>query len=263
MEADSWKKAGRHRRRGMISAGPFFELHLRDAVELMKAIPDSSVDLIFTDPPYESLEKHRSIGTTTRLKQSKASSNKWFTIFPNARFDEFFAEAFRVLRKNSHLYVMCDSETMFAAKPAGERAGFKHWKPVIWDKVKIGMGYHYRARYEVILFFEKGKRKLNDLSVPDVISVPRVANGYPAEKPVALAHTFVRQSSNISDLVLDPFAGSGSTGVAALQLGRNFIGGDICEEAIDIAHGRLRAIGYEGCILKNDLSLVRSLSRTG
>ncbi|WP_366944968.1 hypothetical protein, partial [uncultured Bradyrhizobium sp.] len=47
------------------------------------------------------------------------------------------------------------------AKPFGEQAGFKFWKPIVWDKVQIGMGYHYRCRYEFVLFFEKGKRRLN------------------------------------------------------------------------------------------------------
>lgn len=76
---------------------------------------------------------------------------------------------------------------MFAAKPAGECAGFKFWKPLIWDKERIGMGYHYRARYDVILFFEKGEHKLNNLSISDVIEVPRVRNGYPTEKPVSVS----------------------------------------------------------------------------
>ena len=62
---------------------------------------------------------------------------------------------------------------MFVAKPEAESAGFKFWKPLVWDKRTIGMGYHYRARYEFILFFEKGKRRLNDLGIADVISVPR------------------------------------------------------------------------------------------
>ncbi|MEY4510838.1 MAG: hypothetical protein RLZZ450_2960 [Pseudomonadota bacterium] len=78
---------------------------------------------------------------------------------------------------------------MFVAKPAGERAGFRFWKPLVWDKKQIGMGYHYRSRYEFVLFFEKGKRKLNDLGVADVIEAPRVHRGCPTEKPVALSDT--------------------------------------------------------------------------
>ena len=131
-------------------------------------------------PAYESLEKHRAIGTTTRLKHSKASSNDWFKIFPNARFARAVPEVYRVLKPDTHFYLFCDAETMFVAKPEAEQAGFKFWKPLVWDKRTIGMGYHYRARYELILFFEKGKRRLNDLGVADVIAVaadPRRLSG--------------------------------------------------------------------------------------
>ncbi|WP_162810241.1 DNA-methyltransferase, partial [Vibrio cholerae] len=134
-----------------------------DAVRWLSTLADASVDLIVTDPPYESLEKHRNVGTTTRLKVSKSSSNQWFEIFPNERFESLLREVYRVLKKNSHFYLFCDQETMFVIKPIAEKVGFKFWKPIVWDKVSIGMGYHYRSRHEYILFFEKGKRKLNDL----------------------------------------------------------------------------------------------------
>src|SRR5262245_14591296 len=201
-----------------------FELAEHDAVEWLRALKAASVDLVITDPPYESLEKHRAVGTTTRLRHSKASSNDWFTIFPNARFGELFTEIYRVLKKNAHFYLFCDPETMFVAKPIAEASGFKFWKPLIWDKRKIGMGYHYRARYECILFFEKGKRRLADLAVPDIIEVPRIHNGYPTEKPAEVADVLVRQSSNPDDLIVDPFMGSAAFGVAAIRAGRNFAG---------------------------------------
>lgn len=132
-----------------------FALHQADAVEWLHQLPDASVDLAITDPAYESLEKHRKIGTTTRLKQSKASSNAWFPIFKNDRFPALLAELYRVLKKNTHLYIFCDQETMFVIKPMAEEAGFRFWKPIVWDKLKIGMGYHYRARYEFILFLRR------------------------------------------------------------------------------------------------------------
>ena len=125
--------------RTLVSA-PLFELSVLDAVEWLRAQPAESIDLIVTDPAYESLEKHRAVGTTTRLKHSKASSNDWFTVFPNARFGELFAEAFRVLKRNTHLYLFCDAETMFVAKPEAEAAGFHFWKPLVWDKQAIGRG---------------------------------------------------------------------------------------------------------------------------
>src|SRR6476619_561025 len=220
-----------------------FDLCAQDAVVWLRALPSESVDVAVTDPAYESLEKHRAIGTTTRLKHSKASSNDWFKIFPNARFGELFRELYRVLRNDSHFYLLCDAETMFVVKPEAEQAGFRFWKPLVWDKCTIGMGYHYRARYEFILFFEKGKRRLNDLGVADIISVPRIRGGYPAEKPSAVAEVLVRQSSEAGQVVVDPFMGSGSVGVAAARLGRRFLGNDLNPEAVRIAALRLREFG--------------------
>jgi site-specific DNA-methyltransferase (adenine-specific) len=226
---------------------PRFQLTQGDAVAWLRALPPGSVDLVITDPPYESLEKHRAIGTTTRLKHSKASSNDWFSIFPNSRFPELFAEVYRVLKDDSHFYLFCDPETMFVAKPLGEAAGFKFWKPLIWKKNAIGMGYHYRALYECILFFEKGKRKLNNLGIADVIDAKRVNGGYPAEKPAELSEVLIKQSTELGQLVIDPFMGSGSAGVAAIRNGRNFLGNDLCTEAVDITRDRLvEAGGHAG-----------------
>ena len=222
---------------------PAFDLSCRDAVEWLQQLPSESVDLLVTDPAYESLEKHRAIGTTTRLKHSKASSNDWFRVFPNARFAELFAEVFRVLRRDTHFYLLCDAETMFVAKPEAERVGFRFWKPLVWDKKSIGMGYHYRARYEFILFFEKGKRRLADLGIADVITVPRVHRGYPAEKPPAVSEVLIAQSSLPGEVVVDPFMGSGSVGVAALRLGRRFRGTDVNPEAVRLTADRLAKFG--------------------
>jgi site-specific DNA-methyltransferase (adenine-specific) len=218
-----------------------FQLHQQDAVDWLRSLPDASIDLIVTDPPYESLEKHRRIGTTTRLKNSKSSSNTWFQIFPNDRFEVLLTECYRVLKNHRHFYLFCDAETMFVVKPIAESVGFRFWKPIVWDKQKIGMGYHYRSRYEMILFFEKGKRKLNDLSIADVIECPRIFRGYPTEKPVPVSEILIRQSTQPREVVIDPFMGSGTVGLAALQQGRSFLGNDICAEAVMISQQRLAA----------------------
>lgn len=216
-----------------------FKLNQMDAVDYLKSLDDGSVDLMITDPAYESLEKHRKVGTTTRLKVSKSSNNQWFEIFPNSRFEELFAEVFRVLKKNSHFYLFCDQETAFYVKPIAEMSGFKFWKPLIWDKQRIGMGYHYRARYEFILFFEKGKRKLSDLSIPDVLTCPRILKGYPTEKPVSLMEILIKQSSITSEIICDPFMGAGPVGEAALRNGRLFLGNDLSSDAYSLAMTRL------------------------
>ncbi len=225
-------------------------LEQQDALEWLAGLPDTSVDLIVTDPPYESLEKHRAKGTTTRLKHSKASSNDWFEIFPNVRFAALFSQLYRVLRNDRHFYLVCDAETMFVAKPLAEQAGFKFWKPIVWDKKRIGMGYHYRARYEFILFFEKGKRRLNDLGIADILEFPRLTGPqfYPTEKPVDLLKILISQSSQEGEVVIDPFMGSGSTGVAAQQLARQFSGCDLSSNSLDIARSRLDKTSRESLL---------------
>jgi DNA modification methylase len=140
-----------------------FQLTRGDAVAWLRTLPDESIDLVVTDPPYESLEKHRAIGTTTRLKHSKASSNDWFEIFPNARFEELFGEIYRVLKKNTHFYLFCDPETMFVAKPLGEKAGFKFWKPLIWDKC-LGP--------DTLVWTERGAIRIADIEAGDRVALP-------------------------------------------------------------------------------------------
>lgn len=230
---------------GSLFARSFEPFACMDAIDWLRTHDDETVDLIATDPAYESLEKHRARGTTTRLKRSAASSNEWFPIFPNARFPEFFRECYRVLKKNAHLYVLCDEDTMWVARPLGEAAGFKYWKSLIWVKTakdgtpNPGMGYHWRNTTERILFFEKGSRPLNHRGPGDVIHAPRVRKGYPTEKPLEVVRPLIENSSALGELVLDPFMGSGSTGEAAVRAGRRFAGCDIKQSAVVLARARV------------------------
>lgn len=202
-----------------------------DAVAWLKSLPQNSVDLFVTDPAYESLEKHRK-GDAARLKN-------WFEIFPDTRYPELFAEMFRVLKNNRHAYVFCDPSTAFVIKPIAEAAGFKFWKPLVWDKIHIGMGYHYRSRYEFVMFFEKGKRSLSDLSIADVIDCKRIRGGYPTEKPPEVSQLLIEQSTFTGEIVADPFMGSGSVALAARECQRIFWGTDISEIARKMTARRL------------------------
>jgi len=134
-----------------------------DAVAFLSRLGTGSVDLVVTDPPYESLEKHRAVGTTTRLSHSKSSSNDWFTVFPNVRFRELFDQVHRVLVKNAHFYLFCDQETAFVAKPIGEAAGFKFWKPIIWDKCLAP---------ETLVWTTAGVRPVGELAPGDRVVTP-------------------------------------------------------------------------------------------
>lgn len=236
---------------------PPWSLHHGDCIEWLASFAVESVDLVVTDPAYESLEKHRAKGTTTRLKASDASSNQWFPIFGNERFPDLFRQLYRVLKKGTHCYVLCDQETMFVVKDIAPRAGFEWKKFLVWDKVKPGMGYNYRACHEVICFLSKGKRNgegygcLNDNKTVDVLRCEEIeergailsherVTGYPTEKPVGLLQDLIRMSSRPNELVIDPFTGSGSTGQAALLQGRRFAGCDVSSTAIELSTRKLR-----------------------
>ena len=220
---------------------PRFTLFLKDTFEWLKSLPDASVDLVVTDPAYISLEKHRAKGTTTRLKVSKGSSNEWFETIGNDRLPELLHELYRVLRPDRHCYIFTDPETLFHLKPAANAAGFEFRRLIVWDKVLIGMGYGYRRRTEFVLFLLKGKRQVADRGISDLLPCKRVSNGYPTEKPVELLEIFIKQSAKPGELVIDPFLGSGSTGVAALRNGCRFAGCDISPKSIATAMPRLIA----------------------
>lgn len=207
-----------------------------DAMRWLELLPPESVDLVITDPPYESLEKHRAKGTTTRLV------NDWFPTISNDLYPRLMSLMYGALRSHSHCYIFCDQETAFHLHPAGIAAGFTFWKPLIWDKVAMGMGYHYRARYELIMFFEKGSRQLTDRTMPDVLRAKRVYHThrlYPTEKPVPLMDMLVRQSARAGEVVMDPFMGSGASLLAAQRRGCQVWGCDLEQRAVDITKQRL------------------------
>jgi site-specific DNA-methyltransferase (adenine-specific) len=236
------------------------EIHEIDAIKLAGQLPNESVDLIIIDPAYESLEKWRKMGTTTRLKKSKSSSNEWFEIFKNENYSKLFGHLYRVLKPGSFLYMFCDEETRDVVtcgySPQTQtgwdglpliNAGFKYWKAIVWDKQVAGLGYHFRAQHEFILMAEKvvkkGKhRKLNTNKSGDVLSCKRLKGKqyYPTEKPPALIWTLINESSNKEDVVLDCFSGSGIVGQLCQRMGRYFILGDInAKESIRRIEGKI------------------------
>lgn len=264
--------------------GPLGSLYQIDALEFLKGIESESVDLCVTDPAYESLEKHRATGTTTRLSQSKSSSNAWFDIFPDTRYPALFKELYRVLKPRTHAYIFCDETTSDVLKPIVRAQGFWVWKTLPWVKTtkhvpkellkdlasftpeqivdkltRTGMGYHWRASNERILFLEKrstrqswprlkptGKgRRLNDLSKKDVLYGAPVGDAYPTEKPVSVIEQLIENSSDPGDTVIDMFAGSGATGEAAANLERRFILGDTSDRSMEHILNRLREHFYE------------------
>jgi site-specific DNA-methyltransferase (adenine-specific) len=113
---------------------------------------------------------------------------------------------------------------------------------VAWDKQHFGMGTNYRSQHELIIYAEKGGATFPSHNVGNVIRCPREkAENHPTEKPVALLSTIVSASTRPEEIVIDPFMGSGGTGVACAKLGRKFIGIEFDERHFQTACRRIEA----------------------
>lgn len=211
-----------------------------DAWDAVKQIPSGSVDALVTDPPYPWLDEILQIHTTTRRRM------RW--TFDKRDIDmDLGLELYRVLKEGAHAFFFVPAETSVTRKHVEsfihllESCGFVFNKRFIWDRMRLGMGYNGRCRYEGILFMSKGtRRKPFDLSVPDVLGVkavdPRVRK-HPTEKPVGLLEKLVAFCTRTGETILDCFAGACTTGMAALNLGRNSIMIEKSEELLERALG--------------------------
>jgi site-specific DNA-methyltransferase (adenine-specific) len=207
------------------------KIYQKDAIEFLEELPDATADVIVTDPPYWTLDRWRNVGTTTRLgghhKKDEQREEMFFETIDRDYLWTLFLELDRVLKLDGHLYIFCDDivQPILSnwVREAQDEHRFGECHTLIWDKVNMGMGYHYRRRYECILFAWREprdgvrgfqKRKLRDLGIADVFQYKRVTNAYPTEKPASLIQELVTQSARSGDTILDPFCGSGVLGAA-------------------------------------------------
>lgn len=222
----------------------FCTIHHADSLAVLEQMPQQTFDCIITDPPYWTLDKWRNMGTTTRLGGNVDADKQsgWFkTIDPQDLWEVVF-QIRRLLKMNCHAYVMSDGQALRELLGYAIEAGFTNYKPIVWDKVNQGMGYHYRCRHEFFVMLDNGKnRKLNSLSTPDIWEVPMIRGGYPTEKPVELMEIPISHSTAPGEVVFDPFMGGGSVLIAARRLGRKAVGVDISEEACELAAKRIQA----------------------
>jgi site-specific DNA-methyltransferase (adenine-specific) len=231
-----------------LSSGPgfgMFEIRTQDCIDFLRGMPDASVDLIVTDPAYSGMNRHMKFGHGRIVGHyGKPDNERWFHEFSDDpdTYALFLRECHRVLRQDRHIYIMFDSFSMLSLG-ALVRESFEVKGVVVWDKVHLGMGHYFRRRHEQIVFASKGKRKVSRRDLPDVWAIPRIHRAaYPTQKPAKLFELMVRASAEPGFLVCDPFCGSGSSGVAAVRGGCDFIGADIDPRAVQLSRERLAAL---------------------
>ncbi len=216
-----------------------------DCMRFLASLPDGSVDVVTTDPAYSGMNQHMSFGHGRIVgRYSDEANQRWFTEFRDDpdTFLAFLRECHRVMNDGGHIYVMFDSFTLLSLGHL-MRDVFAVKNLIVWDKVNLGMGHYFRRRHETIVFATKGHRRLSRRDLADVWALKRIHRGvYPTQKPVALFSRMLAGSATPGMTVCDPFAGSGSSAVAALLAGCNAVAADIDPRAVRIASERCAAV---------------------
>ncbi len=211
----------------------YINLMQGDCLELIKDIPSESIDLILTDPPY-------CIGTTSNGKQGNYTDNNLIKPF----FDILFSEYKRVLKQTAALYINTDWRTYPFLYPILQKY-FDVRNLIVWDYEWIKAGAHYRFSHEFIIYciMPECKRKFS-ASERDVWRIKPINftdknKLHNAQKPIELCEKAILNSTEEGMTVLDTFMGSGTTGVACVNTGRDFIGMELSEQYFEIAKQRI------------------------
>lgn len=236
-------------------------IYNRDCLEGLKELPDESIDLLVTDCPYRLIgggvstsdnAMHGILGRGAK----KSIAEKWIKnekqhelaksgkLFDNndIEFSQWLPEVYRVLKPKTHAYIMINGRNLKELQQEAENVGFKFQNLLVWEKNNSVSNKFYMLQSEFILMLRKGgERWINEMGTSNIIKCPNIIGNknHPTEKPVPLMEVLIRNSSNPEDIVLDPFAGSGSTLLAARKLNRHFIGYEIDKEYYDVINQRL------------------------
>lgn len=228
-----------------------------DMRDVLATIADESIDMICTDPPCGHKQNNDDLmsrreyalgiakkGEKIRQRQTIANDGEE----ADGLVKRLFAESARILKRGSAICCCCGGggpDPQFARWSLwlDEHLDFKQM--LVWDKCTLGLGWHYRRSYETILVAARPGAKTKwygDQSQSNVIRIYQTKpthDGHPTPKPVELMRLLIYLHSTGDDIVLDPFAGSGTTLVAAKSLGRRAIGIELEERWCELIAKRL------------------------
>ena len=262
------------------------KLYNDDCLNVLKEIPDESIDCVVTDCPYHIVAGGCTTGTygngngiftkepggilnrnykkgkhgeTINLKNGHVSLNgilndlnsttytRQGKLFKHndIKFEQWLPEVYRILKQDTHCYIMINPRNLAELQTKAEKVGFKFQNILIWFKNNATPNRYYLNAYEMILMLRKGKaRSINNMGTKNVLQINNIIGNkkHPTEKPVELMEILVENSTTRGGVVIDPFMGSGSTGVACKNTGREFIGIEIDEKYFDVAKDRIKNI---------------------
>ena len=241
-----------------------------DCIEIMDCLPADSIDLIFADPPYNLQLK----GELHRPDHSKvdAVDNAWDQFDSFKTYDRFtdswLKAARRILKPNGAIWVIGSYHNIFRVGASLQNKGFWILNDVIWRKsnpmpnfrgkrltnahetmiwASKSEGAKYTFNYEALKALNEGVQMRSDWILPICNGNERLKNAkgekaHPTQKPESLLHRVLVGTTNPTDVVLDPFFGTGTTGAVAKMLGREFIGIEKEHSYIRVAQDRIKKI---------------------
>jgi site-specific DNA-methyltransferase (adenine-specific) len=225
-----------------------------EALDELGKLEASSVDAIVCDPPYCSggfLESQRTGSRGQGLQSETIARDGWFDGDNMGSMGLAWlvrglaVHAFRVLKPQGSLLFFCDWRQLPALVAPAESSGLRYRSLVVWDKGYGALGVGFRARHEIIVHLAKGGGRYYARDVGNVVECGRIGRAterlHYTEKPLALMRTLIRVVAPRGGLVVDPFAGSGSTLVAARQLGIRALGIERDPRFVEVARKRLES----------------------
>lgn len=237
-----------------------------DCLDILKQLPDKCIDLVCTDCPYHVVAggvsskecvDEAGLVTTVYLSDGTRCSNRWLkkgnkvpAAIKNGKmfkhneieFEDWLPEIYRVLKDGTHCYIMINGRNLADLQKKAESVGFVYQQLLVWEKGNATPNKWYLQCCEFILMLRKGEAKnINNMGSKTILKCPNIIGDktHPTEKPVPLMEILIANSTNENDIVLEPFAGTGATCIAAKNLNRRFIGIEIDEEYAKIAQERL------------------------
>jgi len=223
--------------------GILYNCNIKDVLD---KIPDNFFDLVLTDPPYKVTARGNAGNAGGMLTKKINLRGK---VFENNDIEvhEWMPKVLGKLKNNTHFYIMTNHKNLFEyLKLLYELPDIYFIKSLIWDKGNKIMGQFYMSQFEYILFGRKGNaKKINNCGTSDIISIPNKKtkingeNIHDTEKPVALMELLIKNSTQKNEVVFEPFAGSGSTLLAAEKSNRKWIGVEIDEKYCEVIKMRM------------------------
>jgi site-specific DNA-methyltransferase (adenine-specific) len=246
-------------------------LVLSDSIEYLNGMPENSVDMIFADPPYHLSNGGFTVHSGKRVSVHKGKWDESQGVENDFGFHSLWIAACRrVLKPEGTIWISGTYHSIYACGYALLLEGFKILNDISWYKPNAApnlSGRYFTASHETLIWAKKdpkakhlfnyqlmkngewddrlknpGKQMRSVWAITSPKSSEKVFGKHPTQKPLALLERVLLASTNEGDLVVDPFTGSSTTGVAALMHGRKFIGIDIDKEYLQLSKQRLEEV---------------------